>query len=101
MRKVKFDMTALRKRVYQKHTEIKIGGTYFLSSFYDKEGATVKVLSTSRKQNRCGWNSSVNVEILDSNYHYYKIGGTHTVNATNLYENRHHASAEYKYRNVK
>jgi hypothetical protein len=98
---MRFDMKALRKKVYQRHTEIQVGGTYFLSNFYDKEGATVKVLSKSRKPNGCGWNSSVNVEVLDSDYHYYKVGATHTVNGTNLYENRHHASAEYKFRNVK
>jgi hypothetical protein len=89
----------LRKRVASRHSQIKVGSTYFLSNFYDKEGAMVKVLSKSCATNRAGWNSSVNVVVLDSDYHYYVIGATHTVNASNLYDLRSQASAEYRYGN--
>lgn len=94
---VRFNMKALRAKVAKRHSEIQVGATYFLSNFYDKEGATVRVVSKSNKKNRCGWNSIINVEILDSDYHYYKIGETHTVNATNLYDARFHASPDYKF----
>jgi hypothetical protein len=98
---MRFDMKALKAKIAKRHSEIQVGATYFLSNFYDKDGATVRVVSKSNKKNKCGWNSIINVEILDSDYHYYKIGETHTVNATNLYEQRHLASPEYRYGTTK
>ena len=87
---------AIHKAVADKHSKIHVGQLYFLSNFYDVEGATVRVVSKSTKKNRSGWNSTVNVEILESDYHYYKVGEMHTVNATNLYEKREFASASHR-----
>ena len=74
-----------------------IGGTYFLSSFYDQDGAFVKVLAASTKQNSAGWNSSVTVEVIepvgdDQKKPWYAPGTQHSVNATNLYLTREAAS---------
>lgn len=82
-------MKATIARIKRRTEEIEIGGTYFLSSFYDKSGAMVKVLSKSTKLNSCGWPSSVEVEVLEpinEKGSYYAVGSKHTVNATNLYE---------------
>lgn len=93
------NMKALHQRVAEAHNRIVVGSTYFLSNFYDQEGATVRVVSKSnRRKNKAGFYSIVNVEILDSNYHYYKIGETHTVNAANLYERREDASASNRWK---
>jgi hypothetical protein len=93
--------SATAKRIIARTNEIKIGGRYFLSSFYDKDGAWVTVLSKSTKINQAGWPSSVNIEVIasvgDHDSDYYKAGSKHTVNATNLYEKQEHASPEYKY----
>lgn len=98
MRKVRLNLTGLRLRVSSRHKEIEIGEKYFLSHFHDKEGATVRVISKSVKENRAGWNSSVSVRILQSDCDYYKPGALYTVNATNLYNDRYFASPEYKFR---
>lgn len=90
-------MKALHKAVATKHARVEVGGKYFLSYFLDKEGATVRVLSKSTKTNRAGFNSSVNVEILESDVDYYKPGAMHTVNAANLYEERKFASPKFKF----
>ena len=90
---MRLNMKALHQKVAEAHNRIVVGKTYFLSNFYDKEGATVRVVSKSNKRkNKAGFYSIVNVEILDSDYHYYKVGETHTVNAANLYERREDAS---------
>jgi hypothetical protein len=97
MRKVRLNTKAIHKAVADKHAKINVGQVYFLSNFYDVEGATVRVVSKCAKKNSAGWYSTVNVEILESDYHYYKVGETHTVNATNLYEKREFASASHKF----
>lgn len=97
MKKVKLDMKSLRKAVAIKHARVEVGGKYFLSHFLDKEGAIVRVLGKSTKTNRAGFNSSVNVEILESDVEYYKPGALHTVNAANLYEHRMYASPSFKF----
>jgi len=74
---------------------IEVGGTYFLSDFFDKAGATVKVLSKSTKRNTAGWNSSVEVEVtenLGADKKHYAKGTKHSVNAGNLYQNREDAA---------
>lgn len=76
-----------------------IGGTYFLSSFYDKDGAWVKIVAASTKKNGVGWNSSVEVEVIepvgdDRSKEWHAPGTKHTVNATNLYVKREDASHE-------
>lgn len=79
-----------QQRCIKRTAEIVIGDTYFLSSFYDKTGAVVKVIDKSTAENSCGWNSTVTVEVLHSiDDAHYKPGKTHTVNATNLYEQRY------------
>lgn len=99
----KLNVRQLAKKVSDRTDSIVVGNTYFLSSFYDVEGAMVKVLSKSseanaKKENSCGWASSVNVQVLESiESDYYKIGACHTCNATNLYDNRHMASASVKF----
>lgn len=97
MKKVKLNIKSLHKAVAIKHKNTEVGATYFLSHFHDKEGATVRVLSKSTKKNRAGFNSSVNIEILDSDCDYYKIGALHTVNAANLYKERKFASPAFKF----
>lgn len=95
---MRLNMRALHKKVAEAHNRIVVGNTYFLSNFYDKEGATVRVVSKSnRSKNKAGFYSIVNVEILESDYHYYKVGETHTVNAANLYERREDASASHRW----
>ena len=86
---------------------LKIGGKYFLSSFYDKEGAWVKVIEATTKINGAGWPSSVKVEVLEvvterpnASYQFYKVGAIHTVNATNLYAKRENASHTAKWKGV-
>lgn len=92
------NMRALHKKVAEAHRKVVVGKTYFLSNFYDKEGATVRVVSKSdKRRNKAGFFSIVNVEILESDYHYYKVGETHTVNAANLYERREDASASKRW----
>lgn len=97
MKRSRLDMKAIRRAVAEKHEKIEVGNTYFLSYFHDKEGASVRVLSKSTKPNRAGWCSSVNVEILESDVDYYKPGAMHTVNASNLYEERKFASPAFKF----
>lgn len=81
------------ERIKARTAQIKVGETYFLSSFYDKAGAMVVVQNKSTKKNRAGWPSSVEVKVIESvgdgpGLSHYKPGGIHTVNATNLYEKR-------------
>lgn len=98
MRKVKLNIDSMRKRVSDKTDSVTVGQTYFLSSFYDVEGAIVKVISKSKQENSCGWKSSVVVEVLESiESDYYKIGAIHTCNATNLYDNKKSASASVRF----
>jgi hypothetical protein len=97
-------MLSVRKvqaQVKARTAEIVVGNTYFLSSFYDQEGATVKVLDKSTKKNKCGWASTVTVEVLQyvgdgPSSSYYSVGKVTTVNASNLYERREHANHQYK-----
>lgn len=88
---------------------INVGGIYFLSSFHDQQGAFVRVLDKSIKQNSCGWNSSVTVEVIETvnamrpdSFHekYYAFGTVHVVNAANLYKNRTDASHAAKTRRL-
>lgn len=97
MKKVKLNIKALHKVVATKHKNTKVGEIYFLSNFHDKEGATIKVLRKSTEKNRAGFNSSVIVEVLDSDCAYYKVGAVHTVNAANLYKERKFASPAFKF----
>ncbi len=85
-------------RIKARTAEIVLGGTYFLSNFYDKEGAMVKVIEKSTKINSAGWPSTVKVEVLEPvgdmsefSRKYYATGTTHTCNATNLYDKREQA----------
>lgn len=95
---MRLNMKALHKKVAEAHSRIVVGKTYFLSHFHDKEGATVRVVSKSNKRrNLAGFFSIVNVEVLDSDAAFYKVGETHTVNAANLYEKRELASPSAKY----
>lgn len=98
MRKVRLNMKSLHRAVAQKHDWVQVGATYFLSYFHDKEGATVRVVSKSdKRRNKAGFYSIVNVEILDSDADWYKVGEMHTVNAANLYSERKHASPAFKF----
>ena len=89
-------MKSLHRTVAIKHARITVGNRYFLSHFLDKEGAIVRVLSKSTKTNKAGFNSTVVVEVLESDCNYYKPGAQHTVNAANLYEHRMYASPSFK-----
>jgi hypothetical protein len=103
MRLLNLKVTNLR--IIARTKEIKIGQIYFLSSFYEKDGAMVEVLSKSTKLNSCGWPSSVSVKVIeplgsDVQKPFYATGTVHSVNATNLYERREDAGAK-KYSQVK
>jgi hypothetical protein len=94
------NMKKTKLRIVARTQEIKVGETYFLSSFHDVDGAFVKVLSKSTKPNSAGWPSSVEIEILEpfgeANKSFYAKGKQRTVNATNLYEHREDASPSRK-----
>ncbi len=92
-------------QIKERTRAMQIGATYFLSSFADKDGANVKVLSATTDTNGAGWPSSVTVRVLEpvnqrAGYHFYDPGTIHTVNATNLYETQHLAAHSHKYQNV-
>ena len=74
---------------------LEIGGTYFYSDFGAERGCMVKVLAASTKTNGSGWNSTVQVEILEPigfirpwDVAHYAVGKALTVNAQNLYAQR-------------
>ena len=80
-------------RIKARTNEIKIGETYFLSSFYALDGAMVKVISTSTEVNNAGWPSTVKYEVIKpigdcARRRHYAKGKIRTCSATNLYENR-------------
>lgn len=103
MRKVRLNTKAIHKAVATRHAEINVGQVYFLSSFHDKEGAMVRVLDKSTKENLCGWRSSVTCEILEvfmSGLTSYAPGKIITVNASNLYTERAFASYENKMKRI-
>lgn len=105
MARVRLNTKKMHQAVDSRTDEIEVGKVYFLSNFYDKDGAMVRVLSKSKAENRAGWKSSVNIEVVepvgfddtDPSLKYYAKGSTHTVNATNLYEKRELASASAKW----
>jgi len=73
-----------------------IGKTYFLSSFYERDGAFVRVLSKSTAKNSAGWPSSIEVEVIEpiggnTTLLHFAPGTKHIVNALNLYRERQDA----------
>lgn len=102
MARFRLNTRKMAERCKQRTAEIKVGGVYFLSSFYDKDGCLVKICSKSTKENSAGWPSSVTVEVVeplggDADKPYYAVGTIHTVNASNLYERRALASHRAKF----
>lgn len=102
--KLKWNTKKIAAQCKARTDEIEIGKVYFLSSFYDKDGAFVKVLSKSHKLNNAGWPSSVEYEVVsrygDSYPHhekFYAVGARGSCNASNLYEKREMASHEYRF----
>jgi hypothetical protein len=97
MSRLRLNVKAMAERSKARTAQIVVGNTYFLSSFYDKDGCLVEVLSKSTKKNSAGWPSTVEVKVLeplgdDAGKDYYAIGTVHTCNATNLYDKRSDAS---------
>jgi len=97
MSRLRLNVKAMAARSKARTAQIMVGNTYFLSSFYDKDGCMVRVHAKSTKKNSAGWPSTVTVVVLeplgdDAGKSYYAVGTVHTVNATNLYENRSDAS---------
>lgn len=95
MPRFRFDLKTAKRNSIAKTNAIVIGGTYFLSSFYDKDGAMVKVLAKSTATNSAGWPSSVTVQVIaplggeaERANLFYAAGAVHSVNASNLYLNR-------------
>jgi hypothetical protein len=92
----KANKSIIHQRIINRTNQIKVGRVYFLSSFYDKDGAFVKVTSKSTKTNKAGWPSSVSYEVIEKvgehNSNFYAVGNTGICNATNLYEQRESAS---------
>jgi hypothetical protein len=103
-KRLRLDTRAMAEECKQKTDAIEVGARYFLSSFYDKEGAWVKVLGKSHKVNRAGWPSTVEVEVeefvAEANVapsSHYAPGKVITVNASNLYANRADSSHRAQY----
>ena len=89
------------ERIKARTAEIVVGKIYFLSQFYAKQGQMVEVLETTTEINSAGWPSRVTVVVVENilgdfytthDEEYYAVGTLHTCNATNLYEEREHAS---------
>ena len=93
-------LKAIKDSVKKKTQALEIGKVYFLSSFYDKEGAWIAVLDKSTKINKCGWPSTVTYEVIEKvgNTKYYQEGNTGTCNASNLYKKREQASRKARFR---
>lgn len=95
-RMVRLNTEAMARRIIARTKQIKVGRTYFLSSFSDIDGAMVKVLSKSTELNGAGWPSKVEYEVIskvgDSNSTYYAPGKRGTCNARNLYDTIEDAS---------
>ena len=91
-----YNKQAAFARTSARTDEIKVGDVYFLSSFYDTDGAMVKVLAKSHKINSAGWPSTVEYEVVerigDANERLYAAGSRGTCNATNLYDTRETAA---------
>ena len=99
------DNKDIRRNIRASTEALTIGGRYFLSSFYEKRGAWIRVIAKSTKTNGAGWPSSVTYEVIepvsdrDNSFHenYYVPGKQGICNATNLYKVREHASHYHKY----
>jgi hypothetical protein len=92
LRKLKADIANAAKA---KTHAIIVGDRYFMSDFFEREGAFVIVKSKSTEINAAGWPSTVQVEVvepvgytLDFDKRYYGVGTLHNVNASNLYTDR-------------
>ena len=85
----------MKKDISDRTDEIEVGKSYWLSTFHDKDGAYVKVSKKSKKQNSAGWLHTSYPHMEES----YAVGTIHTVNATNLYNDRHESSHTHKFRN--
>ena len=81
--------------------QIVVGKTYFLSDFFEKDGAMVKVLEVSTKINRAGWPSSIKYQVTEKIGGKYSklnaVGETGICNACNLYEKREQASHKARF----
>ena len=80
-------------RILQRNREVRVGELYFLSSFYDVDGAWVRVLAKSDAVNSAGWPSSISIQVeepvgSEAKRSFYAKGSIHTCNATNLHKNR-------------
>ena len=80
-------------RIKARTNEIEVGKTYFLSSFFGKDGVWAKVISASTEVNSAGWPSTVKYEVIEpigscAKQKHYAKGKIRTCNATNLYEDR-------------
>lgn len=87
----------IRQKIRNRTSEIVKGKIYWLSSFYEKDGAYVRVLDASTKTNKAGWPSTVLYEVVEpigdcATKEWYKPKEQRTCNATNLYENRSDSS---------
>mgnify|MGYP003656245238 CR=1 FL=1 len=92
----------MRQQIRDRTAEIVKGKIYWLSSFYDKDGAYVRVLDASTITNSAGWPSTVLFEVVEpigdcEDKEWYKQGVQSICNATNLYENRNDSSHYSKY----
>ena len=91
------NLKATRRKIIDRTNQIVVGKTYFLSSFYDKDGEYVTILDKSTKINSMGWPSTVTYETIEPvgdcvDKAWHQPGRTGTCNASNLYENRADAS---------
>jgi hypothetical protein len=94
--------TEILQKIRNRTAEIVKGEIYWLSSFYEKDGAYVRVLEASTKTNHAGWPSTVLCEVVEpigdcATREWYKPNVQRICNATNLYENRNDSSHASKY----
>ena len=99
------DNKDIRRNIRASTEALTLGGRYFLSSFWDKSGAWVRVIAKSTKTNSAGWPSSVTYVVIEPEDHRgnpfhldnYAPGTQGICNATNLYKVREHAAHRHKY----
>jgi len=76
--------------------ELVVGNRYWISQDWEHTGAWVKILEKSTEMNSVGLPSTVKIEVLEdeSPDGAYRVGMVKTMNATQIYDERHHASKE-------
>lgn len=72
--------------IKKRNAAIVVGAVYFLSDFYDKSGAMVRVTAKSDDINAAGWPSKISYDVIETIGESRHYGGT--CNSANLYATR-------------